>query len=357
MSDNTKIEWSDATWNPATGCSKVSEACRNCYALRDWVRMAANQNSVYYDRQFTDVMCHPERLDQPIRWQKPRMIFVNSMSDLFHEAVPDEFIDQVFAVMAIANQHVFQILTKRPLRMREYLTKRAAGGRYIWQAGQQIKMSRGRSKPETSWPLPNVWLGVSIENQQAADERIPLLLSTPAAVRWISAEPLLGQLDLTTISVIDGDPYFINALRGEMRITESASHDLSPVEFLNKLDWVVVGGESGENARPMHPDWVRSIKDQCNAANIPFLFKQWGEFTEIDGPVCRGSFSRNREPGDFYMDSDGTIIPFNDDLSKQGGSNFRSAWTTSIMRRVGKKSAGRLLDGKFYDNYPDAQIN
>jgi protein gp37 len=185
MSDSSAIEWTDATWNPVTGCTKVSQGCKNCYAERDWARLSANPKSVYYLRKFTDVAVHPARLEAPLRWSKPRRIFVNSMSDLFHEVVPDAFLDKVFAVMALSQSHTFQVLTKRPHRMLKYLSQQPLARRRwedevrCMQAGEL----RGCSPPPV---LPNVWLGVSVEDQTTADARIPLLLQTPAAVRWIS---------------------------------------------------------------------------------------------------------------------------------------------------------------------------
>lgn len=181
MGDKSGIEWCDATWNPTTGCTKVSQGCKHCYAERDWPRLAHLPE--YRGRAFTNVAYHPVRLYPPLRWKKLRRIFVNSMSDLFHPDVPDAFIDQVFAVMALAQQHTFQVLTKRPERMLSYLTEHAAGGRHVWPACQEIKMPRGRHKSAPGWPLPNVHLGVSVEDQETADERIPLLLQTPAVVR------------------------------------------------------------------------------------------------------------------------------------------------------------------------------
>lgn len=225
MSDKTGIEWTDATWNPTTGCSKVSQGCKNCYALRDWPRLAANPKSVYFGRAFTNVQCHPERLRQPLQWKKPRRIFVNSMSDLFHEDVPRSFVDEIFHTMVVARQHSFQVLTKRPWRMLDFMAHRAA-------------------------PPPNVWLGVSVEDQATADERIPVLLQTSAAIRWLSVEPLLGPIDL------------------ELRLLGQ----------IPGIDWVVVGGESGPHARAMRPEWASSIRDQCARAGVPFLFKQWGEW-------------------------------------------------------------------------------
>lgn len=290
MSDKTGIVWTDATWNPTTGCTKVSPGCKHCYAEREWPRMVRLVPS-YAGRAFTDVRCHEDRLDQPLRWKKPRKVFVNSMSDLFHPDVPDLFIDRVFAVMALAPRHTFQVLTKRPGRMRDYL------GCAEMSIRDEVKYEDiAQSMP---WPLPNVWLGVSVEDQATADERIPILLQTPAAVRWISAEPLLGLVNLTLLGA--DRPYYIDALRRNMRSTAPISLDPSPPEETGRLDWVVAGGESGPRARPMHPGWVRSLRDQCAAAGVAFLFKQWG----------------------------------------------------ASMDRVGKKAAGRLLDGQLHNGYPE----
>src|SRR3972149_1543422 len=180
MSDGSKIEWTEATWNPVTGCTKVSQGCKHCYAERDWPRLAAPRAkpNIYTGREFTDVKCHPEKLDIPLRWTKPRRIFVNSMSDLFHEDVPFSFVDDVFTRIAFARQHIYQILTKRPERMLKYFETKRLINSVIGE-----------------WPWKHVWLGVSCEDQATADERIPLLLQTPAAVRWISAEPLLGPIE------------------------------------------------------------------------------------------------------------------------------------------------------------------
>lgn len=272
MSDHTGIQWTSATWNPVTGCSKVSQGCKNCYALRDWPRLSKNPRSPYYGRAFTDVQCHPERLDQPLRWKRPRRVFVNSMSDLFHEDVPFEFIDQVFAVMALAHQHVFQVLTKRPERLREYLASRFRPGR-IADAMVGLQPDRkgriGRTRYGDDWPLPNVHLGVSIEDQATADERIPLLLDTPAAVRWVSAEPLLGAVDFRNVARQHG--YASDVLAGHR-------HDFGvPMENLpSRIDWIVVGGESGPKARPCDVEWIRSVVRQCQAVGVPAFVKQLG---------------------------------------------------------------------------------
>ena len=238
MSDKSTIEWTEATWNPVTGCSKVSPGCANCYAetlsLRygysklPWTPANAEQN----------VVLHPERLHQPLKWRRPRLIFVNSMSDLFHELIPDEYIDRVYEIMAHAPQHTFQVLTKRPDRMRRYT--RSLPARVNWW---------------TEWPLPNVWHGTSIENDRWVG-RADDVRGAMADVRFLSCEPLLGPL---------------------------------PSLDLTNLDWVIVGGESGHGHRPMDPEWVRDIRDRCNAAGVAFFFKQWGGRTpkaggrELDG--------------------------------------------------------------------------
>lgn len=308
----TGIVWTDETWNPVTGCTKVSQGCKHCYAERDWARLQHLPR--FKGRAFTDVVCHPERLDQPLRWAKPRRIFVNSMSDLFHEDVPDEFIDQVFAVMALAKQHTFQVLTKRPERMREY-------ARGNWQSRIMGHLRKFGGIPDglgvmlqtINGSLPNVWLGVSVEDQATANQRIPILLQTPSAVRWISAEPLLGPIDLLRAGATEMDSVGCLTPGGG----ESFARGL--------IDWVVVGGESGPKARPMHPDWVRSLRDQCAAAVVQFMLKQWGEWA----PNCLCSrpdackTTPRPEPG------------------KPG-----------CMFRCGKKAAGRLLDGVQHDGYP-----
>ena len=258
MSDKTGIAWTDATWNPVTGCSKVSQGCKHCYAEREWARLSANPKATaYYGRAFTDVACHEDRLDQPLRWSKPRMIFVNSMSDLFHEDVPDEFIDRVFAVMALAEKHTFQVLTKRPARMLRWFDPGHDNREHaVGEAMREIAAARGSDDaglPE--WPLPNVWLGVSVEDQITADERIPLLLQAPTAVRWVSAEPLLERVEI--------------GFAMPWRVTGAA--------YGQTLDWVVCGGESGgPKARPMHIEWVNKLRLDCEKAGVPFFMKQLG---------------------------------------------------------------------------------
>lgn len=335
----TKIEWTASdtgapgmTWNPVTGCTKVSQGCKNCYAKRDWARLAAMPNNVYTGREFEQVACHPERLDQPIRWRAPRRVFVNSMSDLFHENVSDAFIDQVFAVAALTSDHgrdndahTFMVLTKRPQRMHDYLNHPKRAER-VFTATQNLgsleldteneragcSLAYRQFNGRTFWPIPNIWLGVSVEDQATADERIPLLLQTPAAVRWISAEPLLGPVNLTAVHY--GDRFYVNTL---------SEQNTEGVIVQPGIDWVVVGGESGPNARPMHPDWARSLRGQCAAAGVPFFFKQWGEWA----------------PADDYP-------------SEIQESYDVRGLTQDKSMRVGKKAAGRMLDGREWNEYP-----
>lgn len=284
---NGGIAWCDESWNPIRGCSRVSEGCRNCYAEKVAGRFSGP--GLPYEGLVTigekgprwngAVRLVPERLADPLRWRKPRRIFVNSMSDLFHDEVPFEFIAAVFGVMAATPRHTFQVLTKRPKRALEFFewvfrmggtmpATAVPGGdgevRFCVMHADDHDVSRGHVA-YPAWPLPNAWLGVSAENQAAADERIPLLLQCPAAVRWVSAEPLLGPINFARIRVPNAPaPPF----------TGHALHEYRG--FRDRLDWVIVGGESGPGARPMEAAWVCSIQRQCEAARVPFFFKQWG---------------------------------------------------------------------------------
>lgn len=278
MGADSKIEWTDATWNPIVGCSVVSPGCTNCYAMGHAARIVrcAKGAPSHYDGTTQPSKAGPvwtgkvalapdHILTAPLRWSRPRRIFVNSMGDLFHESVPDAWIDRVFAVMALAEQHTFQIITKRAKRMREYASRAAACGEH-W-------LAHIPDAPAEKWPLPNVWLGVSAEDQTRADERIPELLETPAAVRFVSAEPLLGPLDLLGPDMegplTNGEPTQaqIDADRTGWRVIRYG---------VSRLDWIIVGGESGPGARPMHPQWARDIRDQCERAGVPFFMKQMG---------------------------------------------------------------------------------
>lgn len=259
----TKIEWTEYTWNPVTGCSKVSEGCRHCYAERMAKRLAG-RCGYPADEPFR-VTVHPERLEEPLGWRKPRRIFVCSMGDLFHDEVEPTTITDVIDVIRDCPQHTFVVLTKRPVRARRF-----------------------------TLDLPNLILGVSVEDQPTAEQRIPILLETQAAGRGVSYEPALGPVDFS--------PYLPN------------------------LDWVIAGGETGPGARPAHPDWFRSVRDQCQAAKVPFFFKQWGEWfpNAIDCPAPSG-------------------VDFNVPHQFVGDT---------AMARVGRRRAGRLLDGRMWDEFP-----
>jgi len=296
MADKSSIEWTDATWNPLAGCTKVSPGCANCYAEVMARRLKAMGNINYQGvvddkgRWSGQIALIPSVLDKPLHWKRPRKIFVDSMSDLFHPTVPSGYIRLVFQAMLEANWHIFQVLTKRPERMSEILN------RVDWWAG---------TEPEAR---KHIWLGTSVEDQKRADERIPELLRAPAAVRFLSCEPLLGPVDLTKIPISDSDAT-MNVLR---RASVFAPH----------VNWVIVGGESGHKARPMHPLWAESLRDQCIEDGVPFLFKQWGEW-HYDGDVI---LERPDTP---------VMIVGN-----------------QPMYRVGKHTAGRLLDGRTWDEYP-----
>lgn len=320
MSDKTGIEWADATWNPIVGCSIVSKGCTNCYAMKVAHRLLDNPGHPHYHGTtaptknggvWTGKMAiAPEHIvTQPIRWTRPRRVFVNSMGDLFHEDVPREWIDRVFHIMALTPWHTYMVLTKRAERMLEYLSDPITQKLY------------------PGLPLPNVWLGVSIEDQDTANERIPHLLQTPAAIRFISAEPLLGPVDLRNplhLMVHFTTPmHYPTGQIGETTFRWEKSYNINDPEkrpIDSAIDWVICGGESGPGARPMHPDWPRTLRDQCIAAGVPFFFKQWGEWATVASIYRRPACA-------------------NDDQD---------------LFRFGKKQAGRHLDGRTWDEFPGA---
>ena len=291
----TNIEWTGHTWNPLSGCTKVSDGCKNCYAEKMANRLQA-MGAKGYENGFA-VTLHPDKLDEPLRRKKPTMYFVCSMGDLFHEDVPFEFIRKVWIIMIEARQHTFQVLTKRPDRMAEFLKTHAP-----------VRAMTGETYGKDSLPK-NIWIGVTAENQEQADKRIPILLDTPAAVRFVSIEPMLGEINLQKL---------------HRKMVNGALAYPCAEQYLFDLDWVIVGGETAANARPMHPDWVRSIQKQCEESKVPFFFKQWGEYKTLpQGKSVTGYKSH------FWQDGRQAV-------------------------RVGKKQAGHLLDGVEYREMPEA---
>jgi protein gp37 len=362
----TKIEWTEATWNPIVGCSIVSPGCTNCYAMGQAARLLDKPGSHYKGTTQRvngkavwtgKVATAPDAImTAPLRRRKTTTYFVNSMGDLFHEGVPDAWIDRVFAIMALAPQHTFQVLTKRAERMRIYLADKWLPFRIFRQAQVFDKEACQDSDrfdlavhdPEAGlavpgpahWPLPNVWLGVSAEDQRRADERIPDLLVAPAAMRFVSAEPLLGPIDFTRIGLSIGEDVIRNLLDGFLwnAATGHANHNIPA------LDWIIVGGESGRGARPMHPDWTRSIRDQCAAAGVPFFFKQWGSWSV--------TYDRDRDDSDWRRCGDvDRSDPKGRWLNLAGGHGFHG---DRVVRATptSKAAAGRLLDGATHDAMP-----
>lgn len=321
----SRIEWTDVTWNPVTGCDRTSPGCDNCYALGMAKRLKA-MGSLRYQNDGDPVTSgpgfmvseHPDTLGLPLRWRSPRRVFVNSMSDLFHPGVSDGFIAAVIQTMSVASQHTYQVLTKRPWRMARLLS------RIWWDCDGDSNLGRftaeelgetGNGCYDTARNLPNVWWGTSIESDRYTF-RADHLRATPAAVRFLSCEPLLGPL---------------------------------PSLDLAGIDWVIVGGESGPGARPMHPDWARDIRNRCQAAGVPFFFKQWGAWGPEPGSASvpahmladDGSLY---EPGDLAW-PDG---PRRLEAVRRG--HDRAPLT--CVYRCGKAASGRLLDGRTWDEIP-----
>ncbi len=314
--NKTKIQWADAVWNPTVGCSKKSTGCARCYAeimanrLAHIPATAARYAGTTKDGWWTGkVNTFTESLDEPRHWKKPRTVFVDSMSDLFHERVPFAFILCVYDIMMGCLQHTFQILTKRPDRALEF---------YRYWEDLPIH-AHGQ------YPPKNIWLGVSAENQQTADERIPILLQIDAAVRFVSCEPLLGPIDL------------------------ARAGNNSCVEWHENggIGWIIAGGETGPDARPMHPAWVHALRDQCQASGVPFFFKHWGEWLP-DNQVIEHN---KRHWPRFSKAQFGTL-------------DIGGEWTPDVypakfpvgqqecMYRVGRRNSGDLLDGQAWHQPP-----
>lgn len=398
---NTKIEWCDATLNVFRGCLKVSEGCKNCYAITTAHQLntrfknagneAARKVAAKYEgltkvlgngeKNWTgEVQVDYDTMMQPFKWKKGKRIFVNSMSDVFYEKISVADIAILFAVMFLTPQHTYMILTKRPERMNEVLNssefvakvcvavdlirtyRSIADGNPLTSAefeavkitlndyttGNSLRIDKA---PIETFPFPNIWLGVSVENQATADERIPLLLSTPAHIRFLSMEPLLGEVDLMQIPVGN---YFLNTVKGTIYSAAKLSDIREPYEsyYQDKIDWVIVGGESGSKARPMNPLWVQKIQEECEKASVPFFFKQWGEWSPnlladnmkklVDWPeLAKRPNTQLRNC--FLGSSNKIVVPdvkvhFNELLYR--------------MYKIGKHKAGRLLNGKEYNEFP-----
>jgi protein gp37 len=463
MSATTRIEWADKTWSPIIGCDRVSPGCDRCYAITTANIRSAHPNpkvsvpfagTVQRTTAGLDwtgrVNLLEDRLTEPLRWRRPARVFVNSQSDLFHHEVPDEFIVRVFAVMAATPHHTYQVLTKRHGRMRALLSS-PAFAEAVDRAFLDLTVNRqmGIAQTERSYPLPNVWLGVSVEDQKRAALRVPALLDTPAAVRFISAEPLLGPVDLTAwmppvapmpaeeapatwaewtwpdwvpaevrvrIEEFWSDSqgrsprYWIRDMHDQgapafgARLTMDDGFGQNPPQVTGRyvhcwgnigrlaldddptgggrafaytsfgwnayrqtrgIDWVIVGGESGPGARAMHPDWARSLRDQAVAARAAFLFKQWGEYltaTVEDDPAFSGGRAYNNPLGGR---SSATLRELGPSRTFRGGETrlMRPGDRTrggtvmldrdTIAVRVGKGKAGRELDGREWNEYPD----
>ncbi len=414
----SKIEWTDRSdWNYLRGCTRVSEGCHHCYAEAIAARFSGPGQPFHGFAERTKngprwtgkVAAIPERLTLPLRWRKPARIFVNSAFDLFHEDVADDEIDRVFAVMALAPQHTFQLLTKRAQRMRVYLSalsKNADRDRAnelpaYWQsrlanANQPGSLPISKNdveralgfcakftydQPTPAWPLPNVHLGVSVEDQATADARVPELLATPAALRFVSAEPLLGPIDFTRLGTLevlrsalpqvaayheaDVRPNTISGMQIEAlgRPGQATTFYQTPdhmggfaIRFprpFPRLDWIIVGGESGANARTMHPDWPRAIRDQCANAVVPFFFKQWGEWIGADQWLreIQADGSRLTVCGRALQ----TPLNFHDAqaVAEMSGAPFQHQSDGSTLLRVGRRRAGRLLDGREHNDLPE----
>lgn len=366
MADNTHIEWTDATWNPVTGCAVVSPGCTNCYAMGlagTRLQHHPSRAGLTIDTKAGPVWTGEVRLNeawltQPLKWRRPRKIFVCAHGDLFAEGVPDAWIDRVFAVMALAPQHTFQVLTKRSARMREYLTgcveppsdlplskawltqwhRRHQVAQAMYDLGSAFRDRLGKVR---RLPLPNVWLGVSAEDQRRADERVPDLLATPAAVRFVSAEPLLGPINFEEAwhgeDALDSECWGACAWckKGYPPLHNCQQGRGDWEKGRSGLDWIIVGGESGPNARPMHPEWARLIRDACASAGVAFHYKQAGAWAALQS-----------DGGEWPSDA-GSMIRLRWD-----GSRGPEGWP---MQRVGKKAAGRLLDGVEHNGMPEVR--
>lgn len=324
---DTAIEWADKVWNPTTGCDRVTPGCDNCYALTMAGRLKGMGSAKYQtdgDPRTSGpgfgLAIHDDALSVPLLWRKPRRIFVNSMSDLFHPKVPSGFIAAVFAVMAGSPRHTYQVLTKRHGRMRSLLTSERFRELMVGAARKMYYEMKLPLPGDMSWvwPLSNVWLGVSAEDQQRADLRIPALLDTPAAVHFLSCEPLLGPIDLDrflTLAPRLDKGWCSTANRFMDRVDDCKCKSSHGNTYGHRIDWIIAGGESGRKARPVDQLWVRSLRDQAVTARVPFHFKQWGQWAP-------------------------------------DGNHPDMTINHSMVLCRSKEEAGRVLDGRTWDEFP-----
>jgi protein gp37 len=307
----SKIEWTDVTWNPVTGCDKVSQGCKNCYAEVMHRRLRGMYPEKYNKPFLGGIEIHPKELKKPGSWKKPRKVFVNSMSDLFHKDVPFEFIRKVFQAMFQYKQHTYQVLTKRPDIMLKFFEWIKTSDNVIY---------------EHYLNTTHIWLGTSCEDQKTADERIPYLLQVPAAIRFLSCEPLIS-----SVSICQSVTVYMFHEYGSFQSTY----------FGDKIQWVICGGESGHKARPMHPDWVKRLRAECKTANVPFFFKQWGEY--IPNRSLPDELTSNHK-SIWLSDDSGTLT--NPDLDTVMGRSME------LMVNVGKHKSGNSLSGKQHLEFP-----
>ena len=362
MADNTKIEWTDASWNPIVGCSIESPGCTNCYAMKDAWRKNFNPKTPQYHGLTHKVNGKPvwtgevrfveRKLLEPLSWQKSRMIFVNSMSDLFHENVSDEEIDRIVAVMMVAHWHIFQPLTKRSKRMRDYLLALKESARWLTFPhpvfGKEIFDPTVPVTLEEA--LAHVWWGFTAEDQRRFDLRWHHCRDLAAAgwMIWLSAEPLLEGIDIT--------PALWNFKPCDNCPSPDPKHGISAdccreLDLLDGPKWVVVGGESGSGARPMHPEWARKIRDDCKNAGVPFLFKQWGDWLPWERAALPCWRSQCGQIEDRYA-----LFPsdFDNDPNWDDGLSYIADRDDHVVfQRVGKRKSGRELDSVTHDAFPE----
>lgn len=346
----SKIEWTEQVWNPLAGCSKVSAGCEHCYAIGEaWKKMHHPNPKISGKYAGTVKKTEQGKLNWtgkinfsesalllPLKVKKPTRWFINSMSDLFHENADPAWRDSVLTVMSLTPHHIYQSLTKRASVMHSVMNNTTLKNRvYARRDVNAVRMGI-KNLNEFEWPLPNLWLGVSVEDDKQKD-RIDLLLRTPAAVRFLSCEPLLGPIILNRTPVADYGG-FRNSLTG--KIVLGPEDKFVGLDELPKIDWVIAGGESGPDARPMHPDWARSLRDQCMAAGVPFFFKQWGEWI----------------PGSQTSRADGTFCIINKEGQKLNATQIMTEnHDQTLIVKNGKKKNGNLLDGVKYLEFPEVK--